>query len=102
MAEQLVHARLHLLRALAAGTAVGPQVPARAVETYLRCGEAFVVAVVPFEQAVVDLHLISEAGQPAGLARAFERRGQDAVEAPRVHDLGERAPALAPGVGERQ
>src|SRR4051812_38188044 len=65
--DERVDARRDVRGALAARTAVAPQIPARALLADLRRGAALVLAVVPLEQLVARLRDAAVAGDPARL-----------------------------------
>ena len=88
-----------LRHGLAAGRAVGPQRPARALGADLRRRPALVVAVVDLGQVGLDLGRV--AGQPRGLARANARRREHERELAARQPLTQRAGGLAAALGER-
>src|SRR5271167_459492 len=61
--QYAVRSRADRIRRLATRTAVAPQAPVGIALADLRCGQALVVAVVPFAQVLADLRLLGVSGQ---------------------------------------
>ena len=101
--DGLVGAHAHLVHALPAGAAVGPQQPARGLGADLVGGQALVVAVVPLGQQrghLVDRQPGQLGGGQGALARAADH--QRVVQAQVLEGVRGEFGLPAPDVGELQ
>src|SRR6476660_2958312 len=76
LAEHTVGARPDVRGRLPIRAAVAPQAPTGALPVDLRGGEALIVAVVPLAQVLLDLDLLFQTGELAGLDGALQRARQ--------------------------
>ena len=67
--QHAVQASSNLAWALAAGTAIAPQVPARIARANLGRGQTFKIAVVPFAQLIAEARAVTKTGLLTRLTR---------------------------------
>ncbi len=92
----------YLFHCFAFRDAVGPEIPIGAVFADFRGGEAFVSAVVPFEEVGVGLGAIGIAGQTASFARPLQRAGEDQGKGMGTETGADRQSLLLAVGGERE
>ena len=90
-ADRSCAAGLNLWRVLSVRTAMAPDRPFRDAFTDRGGGDAFVVAVVPLDDVVADLHLIAEPCQLAGASCPLQGRAEYRCEALLAQNRGEGA-----------
>src|SRR5271165_1448343 len=98
--DHAVRPRADVLRPLAPGAAVAPQVPAGPLGVDLCGREALVVAVIPLEQVGPQLGRLAEATQLACFPRTSQRAAQHELEVPSLEGGLQFAGRLAAGVRE--
>src|SRR5271170_857085 len=79
-AQNLIGPRANLIRRFAAGTTIAEQLPVRTLRMDLHRSEAFVFAVVPFDQFTIGFCNLTEASQLAGACGALQRTCEDLRE----------------------
>src|SRR5262247_3550401 len=75
-AHHPVAPRAYLIRRFSAGTTVAEQLPTGTLRKDIGRTTAFILAVVPFVQVVIDFSLRTEAGQLASSRRALQGTGK--------------------------
>ena len=90
-ADRSCTAGLNLWGVLSVRTAMAPDRPIRDAFTDRGGGDPFVVAIVPLDDVVADLHLIAEPGQLAGALCPLEGRAEHRCEVLLAHNRGEGA-----------
>ena len=95
--QHAVHASSHLACALAAGTAIAPQVPARIARANLGRGQTFIFAIVPFAQLIAEDRAVAK----IGLLIRFTRAAQGAAQHHREASFGQLRPQSASLIAAR-
>src|SRR5277367_3329035 len=66
----------YILGRFASRATVTENIPARAIDVYLRCAASLVVAVIPFDEVRVDLRRRAQCSEITGVPRTLKRAGE--------------------------